>query len=141
MKKIVFIFGLLIAGLLYAHDAQAGQLGGTYVWRTSYTETADNQVLISSEGILAFGGASVSTPTAATAPNGGFIYVYDAQIYGPTTSTITVINCGFDASPQVYVPAQVSSGLMYTKTGGCKATIYWDVLIRNQNVLVKRGIH
>lgn len=130
MKKFVFIGAVI--GIFANVAAFADTLHDTLFWRSSYSETADNQVLISSEGVLGLGGVLIGTATTDS-----YLYLYNNQVWGPRMSTITSINCSsavLSGLPSSFAPIKVSSGLMYTKTGTCNTSILWDVLMRNPNV-------
>lgn len=129
MKKTVFVIVTFIT-LGVVKLCHAAFNSGTFLYRTSYTESSDTNVLISSEGVIAFGGVMIASPTVFG--GGGTVFVYNAQQFAGA-STIAAIDCGAGTAGVggPFVPVQCSSGLMYTKSGSCRAAIYWDVLIRN----------
>lgn len=141
MKKLLLAI-VIIAG--FGGYSHAGPMGNDtlFVWRASHTETADSQVLISSEGTIAFGGVSIGSGSNTSS----WIYIYDAQKWAAGMDTVTTLDCTNNSTQAVtnqgglmWLPVKISSGLFYTKVGNCKADIFWDVLQRKPEVLPIRA--
>lgn len=138
MKKFVWA-GIIILGAVSWLKAEPLANNSMYAWKSSHTESADTRMLISSEGVLAFGGIFVGSGAASGAC---YVQILNNQIFGAVVDSYTVLDCTVSSAVGTtsawsgnYLPVKLSSGLMYTKVGTCKVDIFWDVLQRNPAVL------
>lgn len=128
-SKLLAVLLLFLAAPVFAADDRFGS-ERMEVSRTSWTNTADTNVLIASAPVLysGYGGELVLKRVTCSGAAGEDIFFYDtvSNIIDISTRTRHVHTNGGTAFTTADYGVLFSSGLMYRKTGGNPCTIHWD---------------
>lgn len=120
MKKIIvgILFGLV--GFVSLAEARVGMNGSERpaTWRSSFTVTADTNVLLAS-GSIHFHGVQDVFAVALSS-----IVFYDAQVFNANVTTKTIIDLG--TNRDIFFDIPFSSGCIYRKFGTAAINILWD---------------
>jgi hypothetical protein len=121
MKKIYLLLSLMFMATVCqsAHDFYGSER--TTLWRSSYTETVDTNVLIASSSIH-FRGVQIASAVANS-----YVFIYNNSNFTASVTTATKID--LSTAREVLFDIPLSSGLMYNKIGTAKVNFLWDWII------------